>query len=266
MCVYLNFLGRFRQLLDDDKFAEAIQLADSMAFQHPRSIAVKEHLSFALWCQGCFVRTLEVLRSAESMGQLSPYAQLIYVHCLALRGFRRDALSRLKLFLSKTVLDEAELSPIARKFGELSEWRLALEVCLHLARHYPESASAWYGIGFYQEKLGMPPEATNAAFRNALLLSDCLCSRLRYAKNLSELERIEEAYVLIRSIDCCRLVKPWQREVVGQIYHAVGDMDMLSLLSLFDEEQTCTPTDENLHPDPRVHDTPQVPKPSGEEE
>ncbi len=237
MCRYLDFLANFRRLLDCGQSDLAIELAESMVNQCPDLVVYREHWAQALWDQERYGEVRRVLQQAQSLGLLSPYALLVLVHSSAALGHRKVALEQMRDFLSSEQSSRKDLATIARSFGELSEYRLALEVCFHLAKAYPNAASAWYGIGFYQDKLGLPAEATNDAFRKAILLSDCLCTRLRYAKNLSELGRSAEAYTIVRHIDFCSCCKGWQREVIYEIAHSVGDREMLCLLASLDKSR-----------------------------
>lgn len=142
MCIYLDFLNRFRELLDENDSFQAVRLAGSMVAKYPSSLALREHWALALWHSGRFSEASDVLCDAEALGELSAYAQLIYIHCLARQGSRRDGLKRLQHFLSKASLCQQELERIARKFGEWTEFRLALEVCFHLTAINPTSVSA----------------------------------------------------------------------------------------------------------------------------
>jgi hypothetical protein len=74
MCTYLDFLNRFRELLDENDSSQAVRLAGAMVAKYPSSLALLEHWALALWKDGRFSEASDVLLDAETLGELSTTA------------------------------------------------------------------------------------------------------------------------------------------------------------------------------------------------
>jgi hypothetical protein len=106
----------------------------------------------------------------------------------------------LKEFLSREDLAEVHIASLASKLGKVGEFSLALQVCQYLVSRNAANPDAWYGIAFYQERLGCAPKMLLTPLRRAVLFSGSICARVHLARVLFSLEELPEAYVLVRFI------------------------------------------------------------------
>jgi tetratricopeptide (TPR) repeat protein len=195
-----QFVAKFDALLELAFYDQAIALAEEMIERNPHSVFYREHLGIALWVAGQHNASCEILLNVRRVEKLSETADLILIHAMVALQRRKQATRLLKEFLEREDLDRDHLEQLASKFGKLREYSMALCVCQHLVAMDATNADAWYGIGFYQERIGVPPTVTVSAFRKAMLLSRSVSSRIHLAKILAQLEQWREAYLLVREV------------------------------------------------------------------
>ncbi len=212
-----EFLKEFDSLMARDDRSEAIEFANAKVEANPESVFYREHLGIALWVQGRASEASRAFEHARGFGSLSDIAELILIHCRVQNQQRKEAGKLLTEFLRTRLVTREHLEQLASKFGKLGEYSLALKVCFHLVSKYPNSADAWYGIGFYQEKLGFPPDVVATPLGRAVLLSRCICAKIHLAKVVALCGRWQEAYKLVREIPVEMLQRTWWAQVVLQI-------------------------------------------------
>ena len=194
------FMAEFDSLMELSLFDQAIALSIDKLGEHPNSVYYREHLGIAFWVAGEQGLACETLTQARLLGSLNETAELILIHALVCLQQRRKASALLTEFLNRQNVSCDNLEQLASKFGKLGECSLALRICQHLVTDCPSNADAWYGIGFYQERIGVPPAHTVSAFRKAMLLSRSVCARVHLAKILAQLKDWREAYLLVHEI------------------------------------------------------------------
>ncbi|XZE20822.1 hypothetical protein SH449x_000710 [Pirellulaceae bacterium SH449] len=196
----LDFQIRFDEILRLLGIAEAATFARNHV-ENDANIGIHhECLGIALWLWKRAPEAIVSIVKARCLGTVKPTTDLIYIQCLASVGQRRTASRVLKEFLRQQDISEDHLESLASKLGKVQEFALALQVCQYLVNKNAANPDAWYGIAFYQERLGCAPQMLLTPLRRAVLFSGSICARVHLARVLFSLEELPEAYVLVRFI------------------------------------------------------------------
>jgi hypothetical protein len=180
-------------------------------------------LGYAFWLLDEYEIAKGCLATAKDRGSISSNGLILLLRIALHSDQRKQARAALTELLKKHSLTRSQLELLASKLGGLHEYSAALQVCQHLAVTHSESADAWYGIGYYQERLGCSPTICVQAFAKAAKLSGCVCSRVHLAKVLTQLGCWEDAYRWVRLIPVSRLSRPSWAHTVFQIALANHD-------------------------------------------
>ncbi len=195
-----DFQDRFDNILRVSGYEAAAAFAGSHALQNSNISIHHECLGIALWLWNRVPEAIKSFEAALELAAMQPATELIYIQCLASVGRRRFASNALRHLLKQLDISESSLESLASKLGRVGEYYLALQVCQHLVIKNPASPDAWYGIAFYQERLGCAPQSLLTPLRRAVLFSGSICARVHLARVLFQLEELPEAYVLVRFI------------------------------------------------------------------
>jgi hypothetical protein len=217
------FLSKFTDLVDRRLLKQAACFADSYACRFPNVGLYHESLGYVYWlldeseiARGC-------LATAKECGSISCNGPILLLRIALHSDQRRQARAALTELLEKHSLTRSQLELLASRLGGLQEYSPALQVCQHLAVTHPDSADAWYGIGYYQDRLGSSSTICVHAFAKAAKLSGCVCSRVHLAKILTQLGCWEDAYSWVRLIPLSRPSRPIWAHTVFQIAMANQD-------------------------------------------
>lgn len=231
MLVDPEFLKEFDHLMAKADRSNAIAFVQSKIKDAPESIVYREHLGIAYWVSGDCHSAFQTFEETRQMGELSDIGELIFIHTQVTYGKRRRARQVLVDFLLKRNVAKEHLERLASKFGKLGEFSLALTVCQFLVSRYPHNADAWYGIGFYQERLGVSNHLLVKPFRMAATLSQSIGAKVHLAKLLCDVDRIDEAHLIISKIPLAHFRRRWWVSTAKQIAELVGDAQLLKQLS-----------------------------------
>ncbi|MDG3008063.1 tetratricopeptide repeat protein [Paludisphaera mucosa] len=151
---------------------------------------------------GDYTGARDALETAQALVPFDPTTSCLLAESLARTGHPGPAREVYEALVGDDRCPDKLLPAIAAGLGYLSEFSLALDVCVELIRRRPEHAEAHFGAAFYLRRLGRPP-ATALAFvaRAHELAPDVELYRISLATLLDHAGRRDEAYELLRGID-----------------------------------------------------------------
>jgi tetratricopeptide (TPR) repeat protein len=223
MTVNEHFIKRLGYLVDQKLLEQAICFARSYTRKFPNDSLYHESLGYVYWLRNDIEHAENCLARALACGGVSCSGLVLHLRIALQEGKRKRARTVLAHLLENHELSRSQKELLASKLGGMHEYSAALQVCQHLALEHPESADAWYGIGFYQERLGCAPIICVKALRQAAKLSGCVCSKVHLAKVLAELELWDESHALVRFIPISQLSRACWAHTVFQIALANQD-------------------------------------------
>lgn len=171
-----------------------------------------------------FDEALDALERATCLGVLAPHTQLALAELYTRRGLTM-ASEAIYVFLAEESRCPINLlSPVASGLGRCGRFAEALSVCQRLITVRPEHHAAWFGIGYYQLKLGATPaDAIPAVAMAQRLAPDSLSYRLSLVSLFAESKGYTAAYELLRVVSAEKIRCPMMVNRCIQVFAHVGD-------------------------------------------
>ncbi len=214
---------QMEQRCREGQFALAANQARRLLHDRPDDGALWQLYGTASFSLGDCDTALSALEHASALIPLHQQGQLALASCYCLKG-KRDVAALMFKFLAEKAHDTQLLSWIATRLGGLARYESALQVCHKIKQIDPNHHQAYFGVAFYLNLLGSPPQALIFSLERALELApDVLQYRINLASVLYESGRQQQARELLEpialeTVSCACLVKRMQ-----EIFERLGD-------------------------------------------
>lgn len=214
---------QLEQLCRDGQFALAADQARRLLDDQPDDGALWQLLGTASFSLGDCDAALSALEHASALIPLHQQGQLALASCYCLKG-KRDLAAMMFEFLAESAQDTQLLSWIATRLGGLAKYESALQVCYKIKEADPNHHQAHFGVAFYLNLLGNPPEALIFPLERALELApEVLQYRINLASVLFESGRHNQARDLLQPIALETVTCPCLVRRMQEIFERLGD-------------------------------------------
>lgn len=214
---------RVVSLYERGQFAEAAQLALRFLDETPDDGRLLEVYGAACCNLRRFDEARPALEHASALVPLHPLAQYALATCYVLEG-RHDVAGAMYEYLATRVRDTGVLSAVATRLGAMGRYQPALEVCLKIQDLDPGHHQAFFGVAYYLEQLGNPPEALIPSLSMAMdLAPNVLHYRVNLALVLDAAGRLAAGYELLATVPPERVGCPCVLRRMIDLFERAGD-------------------------------------------
>jgi tetratricopeptide (TPR) repeat protein len=190
-----------------------------------------------------YVSAIRALELASTLVPLSLPAQLAMADAYRRCGRPNDARTILSFLAERSDMPTVLLPNLTAGLGIVGEYQQALDVCREASRREPERDEPLYGMAYYMNKLGYPPEVILPLLRQCRALSpECRLYRTSLAVMCGRAGHWEEAYELFAEVDPATLRCQTCVRFMIRVFEHIGDHErrdagLCRLLELVDAQQ-----------------------------
>jgi tetratricopeptide (TPR) repeat protein len=215
-----------RQHLALGEWSMASHLAQRALRHDPDDGAAHEVEGIASYELEQFGSALHHLEAATTLTPLGVEAQLILAD-LYIRCAQTAAACCILDYLAEGERCSTPLLPtLAKALGRAGRPHTALGVCQRLTDQRPGFHPAWFGLAYYRTELGYEPTSLELPLRMAFELApQSLMYRVCLAALLTDLQQLEEAYLLIHDVPVEAVRCLCQCKRLASVCHQLNDQD-----------------------------------------
>jgi tetratricopeptide (TPR) repeat protein len=190
-----------------------------------------------------YVSAIRALELASSLVPLSLPAQLAMADAYRRCGRPNDARTILSFLTRRSDMPTVLLPNLTAGLGIVGEYQQALDVCREASRREPDRDEPLYGMAYYMNKLGYPPEVILPLLRQCRALSpESRLYRTSLAVMCGRAGHWEDAYELFADIDPSSLRCQTCVRFMISVFERIGDHErrdagLCRLLELVDAQQ-----------------------------
>jgi tetratricopeptide (TPR) repeat protein len=225
MIDHRDVLSRCFELAGAGKLTEAGDLAEEALRENDDDGYIWQFVGLIRHRVGDFNGARDALETAGLLVPLNPETRCALAESFARTGVKVPAVELYRALASDPRCPERLLPSIAAGLGCLGQYDDALGVCLDLTRRAPDQADAYFGVAFYQRRLGHGLEVAIPWVMKAHELSpDVPLYRISLAAMLDHVGRHEEAYDLLLDVDLDGISCRCCLRRMSTIFLSVGDV------------------------------------------
>jgi predicted Zn-dependent protease len=190
-----------------------------------------------------YASALRAFELAATLVPLSLPAQLAMADAYRRCGRPDDARTILRFLAERPEMPTVLLPNLTAGLGIVGEYQQALDVCREASRREPERDEPLYGMAYYMNKLGYPPEVILPLLRQCRALSpESRLYRTSLAVMYGRAGHWEEAYELFAEVDPASLRCQTCVRFMIRVFEHIGDHErrdrcLCRLLELVDAQR-----------------------------
>jgi Flp pilus assembly protein TadD len=211
------------RLYEDGEFALAADLARHFLRETPDDGRLLEIYGAACCNLKAYDAAQDALETATMLVPLHPLAQFALATCYVIAD-KPDLAAMMFEHLVGVVRCTSMLSAIATRLGGLGRYESALEVCLKIKRIDPAHHQALFGVAYYLNHLGNPPEALIEPLAMAMDLAPHVHHyRINLAFVLADTGRVDQACELFAGVPLELINCPCVVRRIKDLFERNGD-------------------------------------------
>ena len=218
---------RIRDLYETGDLPAALALMKRYLVRRPDDGRAWELAGLIQFAAGEYSQSVAAIERACIHIPLRPAARVCLGHGYGKIGRRNLSRDLLAGLIRDDALSVPLLLQVASGLDAIDHPTVALQACRRAAERDPQNPQPYYDMGYYAARCGYEPRYTESLARRAISLDpENVCFRVGLAAHLFKLERVQDAYDVVRELSneqieaitcsCClnRIVS---------VYEAAGD-------------------------------------------